>query len=551
MRKYDVRFWPLCLPLWALLALSCRTRLYDEWELIEGGTPDLRVPDGAVLDLGPDLAGPRCGNGILEPGEACDDANAIDTDACRNGCVKARCGDGVLHLGVEFCDDGNTTDGDACKGNCGPPRCGDGVLDAGEGCDDGNKDSGDACLTTCVKAFCGDGFARAGVEQCDDGNQLDGDGCVAGCKSARCGDGFTFLGMEECDDANPVETDACLSRCVMARCGDGFLRTGVEECDDGNHDDSDACPGACKNARCGDGFAWSGHEECDDGNASNADACPSTCKNARCGDGFPRAGIEQCDDGNQTDLDFCDNACKAPVCGDGKKAGPELCDLGAMNGDQPAFLVSQPGGTSIGTNPLIRKQDSTSFYNYFSASSHTGLEKVGESRIYLYVDSSTGRLSLVTTHGIDFDATGQEQPKSTVDFDIAGIPPGFLIDVSDDPGEFTATGPSTAVGRWTFDHNSDGGVLGGLPFPGVWKITVAPKFMVGLTTWGWVRDDLQRIPMKMNETITIQAFDQSTMCRKSCTIPKCGDKILDGGEVCDDGNNVGGDGCAANCKSLQ
>ena len=94
-------------------------------------------------------------------------------------------------------------------------------------------------------------------------------------------------------------------------------------------------------------------------------------------------------------------------------------------------------------------------------------------------------------------------------------------------------------------------MLGGLPFPGVWKITVAPRFMTGLSTWGWVRDDLQRIPMKMNETITIEAFDQSTACRKDCTVPRCGDKILDGGEVCDDGNTAGGDGCAANCKSLK
>jgi cysteine-rich repeat protein len=75
--------------------------------------------------------------------------------------------------------------------------------------------------------------------------------------------------------------------------------------------------------------------------------------------------------------------------------------------------------------------------------------------------------------------------------------------------------------------------------------------MQGVSTWGWVRDDLQRIPLKIGETITIEAFDQSTACRKDCTIPRCGDKILDGGEVCDDGNNVDGDGCAANCKSLR
>ena len=34
-------------------------------------------------------------------------------------------------------------------------------------------------------------------------------------------------------------------------------------------------------------------------------------------------------------------------------------------------------------------------------------------------------------------------------------------------------------------------------------------------------------------------------------VPRCGDGKFQGGEVCDDGNTVGGDGCAADCKSLQ
>ena len=30
-------------------------------------------------------------------GEACDDGNQVDSDACRNDCTAARCGDGVAH----------------------------------------------------------------------------------------------------------------------------------------------------------------------------------------------------------------------------------------------------------------------------------------------------------------------------------------------------------------------------------------------------------------------------------------------------------------------
>lgn len=37
--------------------------------------------------------GPLCGNGHLDPGEACDDGNVVDTDSCVAGCALAICGD--------------------------------------------------------------------------------------------------------------------------------------------------------------------------------------------------------------------------------------------------------------------------------------------------------------------------------------------------------------------------------------------------------------------------------------------------------------------------
>ncbi len=399
------------------------------------------------------------------------------------------------------------------------PLCGNSVVDENETCDDGNRDSSDSCTATCIRARCGDGYVHVGLETCDDGNLIDNDGCKNNCGPSTCGDGIVQP-PETCDDGNSSDTDACLSPCVLAFCGDGFMRAGVEDCDDGDALDTNDCVAGCKAARCGDGFVWKGHEECDDGNTN--------------------------------DLDDCDNNCKRPVCGDGKVAGSEQCDLGTKNGEQPAFLISQPSGTHIGTNPIVRPKDSATFYDYSSASSHTGLELVGESRIYLYADSGTGRLSLILTHGIDRDSTRQVQPPSTVEMDIAGLPSGFQIDLADDdPTEFFASGTSTASGRWNFNGNSDGGVLGGLPFPGTWKVTVTPRFTSGITTWGWVKDDLQRIRLVMTEPITIEAFDKRSSCRTSCTVPRCGDGVLDGGEVCDDGNTVSGDGCSATCTSLR
>lgn len=367
---------------------------------------------------------------------------------------------------------------------------------------------------------------------------------------ARCGDGTIDPG-ELCDDGNSSAVDGCMPWCTPARCGDGYLRAGVERCDDGNQDDTDACTRRCAPPGCGDGVVRAG-EECDDGNGDDGDDCLTSCLQARCGDGLTHAGVEECDDANADDADGCGNDCKLPVCGDGVKEGSEECDLGAANANRPAFLISQPSGTRIATNMLVRAKSAKDFYDYRSASSHTGLEKVGESRIYLYADSNTGLLSLVTTHGIDFNGTGQAQPESRVNFDITGLPAGVGVILSDDtPSEFSMAGPGVARGRWWFDRNSDGGVLGPLPFPGAWKITVTPTFQQGLTTWGFVRDDGVRIPLLMTEPITIEAFDQSTACRPTCTIPRCGDGFLDGGEVCDDGNTRDGDGCSATCRALK
>ena len=69
--------------------------------------------------------------------------------------------------------------------------CGDGILDPGEECDDGNNVDGDGCSADCtIEGFCGDGVLDPG-EECDDGNNVDGDGCSANCTVERGADGCT------------------------------------------------------------------------------------------------------------------------------------------------------------------------------------------------------------------------------------------------------------------------------------------------------------------------------------------------------------------------
>lgn len=61
-----------------------------------------------------------CGNGVIEPGEACDDAAASAT--CDEDCSLASCGDGVLNRARgEVCDDAAT--GDYCSNDCSAFLC--------------------------------------------------------------------------------------------------------------------------------------------------------------------------------------------------------------------------------------------------------------------------------------------------------------------------------------------------------------------------------------------------------------------------------------------
>ncbi len=152
------------------------------------GTWKLNIGDDASTDTGylinwtlamcvnPTLN--LCGNGILDPGEACDDNNNSSNDGCNAtcsalesgfSCVLASpttclpvCGDNIVS-GTRDCEDGNAIDGDGCSSAC--------LIEPGYGCF--------GTPSTCVRV-CGDGF-KTSDEACDDGNRIPGDGCDAAC----------------------------------------------------------------------------------------------------------------------------------------------------------------------------------------------------------------------------------------------------------------------------------------------------------------------------------------------------------------------------------
>jgi cysteine-rich repeat protein len=303
-----------------------------------------------------------CGDGLLSPGEECDDDNDIDTDDCAQ-CRIPVCGDGFIQDGIEQCDDGalnSDTEPDACRIFCALPVCGDLIVDSGEACDLGPFNALDSCNDDCTTDLCRNGILDPG-EECealkltcgdpadtlcsplgDECEPLGGiclainiDGCDPNCTFTRCGNGFrTFL--EQCDDGNNASGDGCDSNCFTENCGNGAVEPG-EECDDNNIFSGDGCNPGCLLPLCGDGVAELAFgEECDDGNNTNGDDCASNCTLPDCGDSSLDA-LEQCDDGNTTNGDGCDNNCSVTSCRNGIRTAGELCYTPTRLSAAPVF----------------------------------------------------------------------------------------------------------------------------------------------------------------------------------------------------------------------
>jgi cysteine-rich repeat protein len=167
----------------------------------------------------------------------------------------------------------------------------------------------------------------------------------------------------------------------------------------------------------------------------------------------------------------------------------------------------------------------------------------------LHQDMSTGVVSLITHHGIDQDTSNITQPQTQVLMKISG-PTSMVVSLADDTAsEFKVESPGFIFGNWSFQANSDGGVIGGLPFPGNWQVDVGPSFDQNIKSWQWVDGTGNLFGLTGNGLVSIRsnAGPSAGVCRTDCTMITCGDGRLDAGEQCDDGNPFGGDGCSSSC----
>lgn len=275
----------------------------------ESITAGLDPDTGSVMTSSADdpSGGASCGDGVVNGDETdvdcggscgpCDDGQGCaapddcTSEVCTDGtCQAPRCGDGVVHEG-EACDEGGPTD--TCTAECTPAECGNGVIEGAEACDDTTESA--TCNDNCTLAACGDAVLNVTAgETCDDG--AESATCNADCTAAACGDGIVNeAASETCDDIG--ETKTCNVDCTTAACGDEVVNTTAGEACDAGGSNTAECDSDCTVVSCGDGFVnpVSG-EECDD--MVQSATCDVDCTTATCGDGVVNeAAGEQCDGG--------------------------------------------------------------------------------------------------------------------------------------------------------------------------------------------------------------------------------------------------------------
>jgi len=281
---------------------------------------------------------PECGDGLLDPGEACD--LLFDPDqTCNPDCTLVVCGDGQQQ-GTEECDDGNTLANDGCSATCEdePFACGNGVIEpfAGEVCDDSDSAGGDGCSANCKSSeTCGNGVVDTlRGETCDDG----GTSYVA-----------TLSGASE---TPPVVTAATGSATVTLNPDDSLTysvtSTGLSATVAHIHVGAVGVAGPILFPLAGGPTAWAGttsaltaeqKAQLESGllyvnvhTVANiageirgqigfaapldGDGCSASCRsNESCGNGVVDAVTgETCDDGNLLSGDGCDASCALEAC---------------------------------------------------------------------------------------------------------------------------------------------------------------------------------------------------------------------------------------------
>ena len=348
-----------------------------------------------------------------------------------------------------------------------------------------------------------------------------------------------------CDNDKPDNTPSTSTtpQDEAAECGNGKVETG-ETCDDGNTDDEDGCSSSCQtesgykctvagqpcqtntdieeHENCGNSNLDEG-EVCDDGNRVEGDGCSSDCKTVEdgykcttpgkactsttpqyhnvCGNGVIEEP-EVCDDGNTDDGDGCSADCLTITpgyhcdipgeecktqCGDNVVTSDEQCDDFLYPGEQPVSGDGCSAECTIEENFICEVNPPSLF-------SDCRPKTCGDLEVQEEIGEQCDVLPyLQKEHGYDKE---NNQPYCTRSCKLSTYCGDGLV--QENQGEECDTHMVDADGYPVGGDNSYGG------------------------------------------------------CTDDCKwAGRCGDGDLQDEEACDDGNTVSGDGCAADCKSIE
>ncbi|MDI1451161.1 proprotein convertase P-domain-containing protein [Polyangium sp. 6x1] len=516
-----------------------------------------------TLVLCVDPAAPYCRDGMLAPGEECDDGNGLGNDACSNACiVNDGCGDGNLDAG-EQCDDDNRAPGDGCSPTCQVEiTCGAGetAVVATNGTASSIPDN-NTFKTFPVTVAAAGAVKKAqvvigGITHPNDGDldiQLVGpNGTVRNLSDDNGGTGddysmtyfddsaATLISQGSAPAVSPFKGTFRPEASMATTAGTDFLlKNAAGTWTLQVRDDFGGNAGTFRSwtlalcvdpaGYCGDGIINAG-EECDDANTINTDACSNGCQlTDGCGDGNWDAG-EQCDDGNLASGDGCSSACQVEIsCG---------------AGETPVILSNQASA------PIT---DDNTFNNFpVTVATTGGVRKA---------IAAVGRISHLVVSHIDIQLLGPNGRVRRLSDDNGSADDDYVSTLFNDTAS-TAITDATAPYNGSFRPEASLSTKLGTDFlldnaAGTWTLQVRDDTTgVAGTFHGWTLAlcvDPDGYCGDGSVDAGEECDDGNTVdddaCSNSCAITDgCGDGDLDPGEDCDDDNFASGDGCSSTCQ---
>jgi len=543
-----------------------------------------------------------CDDGDRDDGDGCSMTCTVETGYTCTGAISVCttvCGDGI-RAGAEACDDADTDAGDGCSMTCtvetgytctGTPSvctsavCGNGILEGAEACDQGgnNVANGDGCSSTCTVETgytctgtpsvcttpCGDGITTA-PETCDDSNTIGLDGCSATCR-------IEVTEIEPNEDGTPSlggsgtagnDFDGPGGMAVMNATNNGVINVangpvtilaaispaGDEDVFDITNGSAVAQTVQLDTWSRGTGFGIG--VACGNDNATSVDTV-ITLRNA--------AGLSLA---MNDDRVFGSDRCAALnyLLAPGATVYAHIIDWGDDQAWVPGYgLIITPTPVACGngvTTANVEQCDDGNLTSGDGCSATCTVEGTTEVEPNEDGTPSTGGTGIA---GNDFDAAGgmavaNSTAQGVVDVGTTGRTWLAALTPAGDEDVFALSNTSALSVEVTVNTYSPLVGLNG-PCPSSFDTGITVRDMAGVSQTSNNDkvsgvDYCSRVSFIMAPGATrfvqvVESGDNAVIANYIATIARrpvvCGDGIVAGAEVCDDGNPTAGDGCSATC----